>query len=71
MANAPSFRDSEEREISRGGKATAMWIAGLAIVLIAGGVSLAVGLRRHVSPPQRPGTTSATTTADETKPPSP
>jgi hypothetical protein len=71
MAKAPHFKDSEEREISRGGKATALWAVGLAIAVVAGGVSLAVGLRRHVSPPQRPGTTSATSTTDQAKPPSP
>jgi len=62
---------SEEREISRGGKATALWTLGVAIAVIAGGVTLAVGLRRHVAPPERPGTTSATNTAGEVKPPSP
>jgi hypothetical protein len=71
MAKEPPFKDAEEREISRGGKATAFWTIGLAVALMAGGVALAIGLRQHVSPPARPGTTSATTTAGETKPPSP
>ena len=71
MANEKGFKDSEEREISRGGKGTALWTIGLAIALIAGGVALAMGLRDHVSPPARPGTTSATSTAGESKPPSP
>lgn len=71
MANEPSFKDDEEREISRGGKGTALWTVGLTIALVAGGVALALGLRDHVSPPARPGTTSATTTAGEAKPPSP
>ncbi len=71
MANVPGPRDSEEHEISRGGKATALWTLGLAIALIAGGVSLAVALRRHAPPPERPGTTSATNTANQVQPPSP
>jgi hypothetical protein len=71
MANVSGFKDKEEREISRGGKGTALWTLGLAVVLIAGGVMLAIGLRRHAPPPQRPGTTSATNTAGEAMPPSP
>ena len=71
MANQPHFKDAEEREISRGGKATAIWTLSLALFLIAGGVAASVFLRQYVSPPARPGTTSATTTAGEVKPPSP
>jgi len=71
MSNDGNFKDAEEREISRGGKPTAMLMLGLAVVVIAGGVALAMGLQRHVAPPQRPGTTSASTPAGETKPPSP
>jgi hypothetical protein len=71
MATQPSFKDDEEREISRGGKATAIWTMSLALFVIAGGVALAILMRPHVSPPTRPGTTSATTTAGESKPPSP
>jgi hypothetical protein len=71
MASEPKFKDPEEREISRGGRATALWIMGLAVFVIAGGLALAMGLRHYVSPPARPGTTSATTTANEVQPPSP
>lgn len=70
MAKA-QFRDDEEREISRGGKATALWSMGLALFVIAGGTALAIMMRDHAPPPTRPGTTSATTTAGETKAPSP
>jgi hypothetical protein len=65
------FKDDEEREISRGGKSTAIWTMGLAVVMIAGGVAAALGLRHYVSPPARPGTTNGTTSAGEQKPPSP
>ena len=71
MATQPHFKDDEERDISRGGKATAIWTMALALFFIAGGIALAVGLRHFVSPPNRPGTTSGTTTAGEVKPPSP
>jgi hypothetical protein len=43
----------------------------LALFVIAGGVALAMVMRPHVSPPARPGTTSATTTAGEPRAPSP
>jgi len=65
------FKNAEEREISRGGKATAIWTMSIALFVIAGGIALAMELRQYVSPPARPGTTSATTTAGEAKPPSP
>ena len=65
------FKNAEEREISRGGKATAIWTMSIALFVIAGGIALAMELRQYVSPPTRPGTTSATTTAGEVKPPSP
>jgi len=65
------FKNAEEREISRGGKATAIWTMSIALFVIAGGIALAMELRQYVSPPARPGTTSATTTAGESKPPSP
>lgn len=71
MATQARFQNDEEREISRGGKATAIWTMSLALFVVAGGVALAIVLREHVSPPARPGTTSATTTAGETVPPSP
>gem|GEM_PF-5772008 len=71
MAKAPHFKDAEEREISRGGKSTAIWTMALAVFVIAGGLALAMQLRKVVSPPARPGTTSATTTAGAEKPPSP
>jgi hypothetical protein len=71
MATQAQFRDDQEREISRGGRATAIWTMSLALFVIAGGVALAIVMRQHVSPPARPGTTSATTTASETAPPSP
>ena len=71
MATQPSFKNDEERDISRGGKATAIWAMSLALFVIAGGVALAMVMRPHVSPPARPGTTSATTTAGEPRPPSP
>jgi hypothetical protein len=71
MANEPRFKNAEEQEIARGGKATALWTVSLALLLIAGGVALTLVLREYVSPPARPGTTSATTTAGEVKPPSP
>ena len=69
--STPHFKDDEERQIARGGKATAIWTLGIAVVVIAGGLVLAIGLRQYVHPPARPGTTSGTTTANETKPPSP
>jgi hypothetical protein len=71
MATEPKFKDAEEREIARGGRATAIWTMSIALFVIAGGLALAIQLRHFVSPPARPGTTSATTTAGETKPPSP
>lgn len=71
MANAPQFKDAEEREISRGGKATAIWTMSLALFVVAGGIALAAGLRQVVHPPTRPGTTSGTTSAGNTQPPSP
>lgn len=71
MANEPQFKDAEEREIARGGKNTAIWTLTLAVIFIVGGVALAFQLRKIVSPPARPGTTSATTTAGEVKPASP
>jgi hypothetical protein len=71
MATHASFHSDEEREISRGGKATAIWTMSLALFVIAGGVALAIVMREHAPPPARPGTTSATTTAGEVKPPSP
>lgn len=71
MTNPGTFKDSEEREISRGGKATALWTLGISVVVVAGGIALALGLQRHAPPPERPGTTSATTPAGEVKPPSP
>ncbi len=67
----PQFKNAEEREISRGGKSTAVLTLSIAAIVIVGGVALAAGIRKYVSPPERPGTTSATTTAGETKPPSP
>lgn len=67
----PHFKDDEERQIARGGKATAVWTVGLALFVISGGLVLAIALRQYVHPPARPGTTSGTTTAGETKPPSP
>ena len=71
MAKEPHFKDAEEREISRGGKTTALWTMAIAVFVIAGGLVLALELRKVVSPPARPGTTSATTTAGQEKPPSP
>lgn len=71
MGTEPKFRDEHERDVSRGGKGTAIVTWTLAIVVIAGGVTLAMALRRVAPPPQRPGTTSATTTAGELRPPSP
>lgn len=71
MASEQKFKDAEEREISRGGKATAIWTVSIALFVIAGGIALALELQRYVSPPARPGTTSATTTAGQAKPPSP
>jgi hypothetical protein len=71
MNSEPHFKDAEEREISRGGKPTALWTMALAVFFVAGGIGLAVLLRQHVSPPARPGTTSASTTAGAPQPPSP
>ena len=71
VAKQPDFKDAEEREISRGGKATAIWVMALAVFVIAGGLVLALELKKVVSPPARPGTTSATTTAGQELPPSP
>jgi hypothetical protein len=71
VAKEPQFKDAEEREIARGGKNTAVWTLALAVIFIVGGVALAIQLRKVVSPPARPGTTSATTTAGEVKPASP
>jgi hypothetical protein len=71
VAKEPYFKDDEEREISRGGKATAIWTMAIALFVIVGGLVLALQLQKVVSPPARPGTTSATTTAGQEKPPSP
>jgi hypothetical protein len=71
MANAPEFRDDEEREISRGGRGTAIVTWTLAAVAIAVGFSVAMALRHQSPPPARPGTTGGTTTASATEPPSP
>lgn len=67
----PHFKDAEERDISRGGKNTAIVVTTVAVVVIAGGVALAAGIRQYVSPPERPGTTTGTTQTGEKKPPSP
>lgn len=67
----PHLKDAEERTISRGGKNTAILTLSIAAAVILGGIALAAGIRQYVSPPPRPGTTSATTSADEQKPPSP
>jgi hypothetical protein len=71
MTQEPHFKDAEEREISRGGKNTVIVILSVAAVVIVGGIALAAGIRQYVSPPERPGTTSGTTSAGEKKPPSP
>lgn len=71
MATNARFRDDEEREISRGGKSTAIWIMSIALIVMAGGAALAVVMRQDAPAPMRPGQTSATTTAGEVKPPSP
>ncbi|HYQ25843.1 MAG TPA: hypothetical protein VER04_01450 [Polyangiaceae bacterium] len=71
MATQPHFKDDEEREISRGGKATAIWTMSIALFVIAGGLLAAVEIRQFVSPPARPGTTNGTTPSGESKPPSP
>lgn len=71
MANTPEIRDTREPHDARGGKGTAIVTWTLAVIVIAGGFVLAMALRRTVEPPVRPGTTSATTTAGEEKPPSP
>jgi hypothetical protein len=71
MQPEPKFKDDEEREISRGGKATAIWTVSLVVALMVVGVVVALGLRHYVSPPPRPGTTSATTTAGQPQAPSP
>ncbi len=65
------FDSEEERVISRGGKSTAIWAMALTLFVVAGGVALAMVMREHVSPPSRPGTTSATNQAGDVKPPSP
>jgi hypothetical protein len=67
----PQFKDREERDLSRGGKNTAILTLSVAAAVIVGGIALAAGIRQYVSPPERPGTTSGTTSAGETKPPSP
>lgn len=71
MTASAHFKNDEEREISRGGKGTAIWTLSIGLFVIAGGIALATLIKGYVSPPARPGTTSATTTAGETKPPSP
>lgn len=72
MAQTAHFKNAEEREISRGGKSTAIWALSLALFFTAGGIVVAMLLRDNfVSPPARPGTTSATTTAGDAKPPAP
>ena len=71
MTSAHHLKDSEERQISRGGKGTALWIIGLTVFFVAGGIAVATSLRQYVSPPARPGTTTATTPSGEVKPPSP
>lgn len=71
MANEPKFKDAEEREIARGGRPTAFLTVGLMLFVVLAGLALMTLIRRHVYPPARPGTTSATTTAGVVKPPSP
>jgi len=71
MTRADQVKNDEERELSRGGKGTAIAVLTLTVVTLAGGLALAMVLRRHVSPPPRPGSTSATTSAGVVKPPSP
>ena len=71
MATRPHFKDDEEREIARGGKATAIWTMAIALFVIASGLLLAVELRHIISPPARPGTTNAVTTNGEHPAPSP
>jgi hypothetical protein len=71
MTPEPHFKDAEERDLSRGGKNTVIVILSVAAAVIVGGIALAAGVRQYVSPPERPGTTSGTTSAGETKPPSP
>lgn len=66
MANAPHFKDDEEREISRGGKATAIWTLALALFVISGGIAAIVGFRHIDSSHPLPGSA-----AEKTKTPSP
>jgi hypothetical protein len=67
----PHFKDAEERDLSRGGKNTAILTLSVAAAVIVGGIALAAGIRQYVAPPERPGTTNGTTSAGEQKPPSP
>lgn len=72
MAHAAHDKSVGERELSRGGKSAGIWLMSLALFCIAFAIAATVVIRDNiVSPPARPGTTSATTTAGETKPPSP
>ena len=66
-----TFKNSEEREISRGGKATAIWILCIGLFTIGFGVLATTIIRDHVSPPARPGTTPGITSAGERQEPSP
>src|ERR1041384_4024600 len=65
----PHFKDDEEREISRGGKNTAIFTLGVAAVVIVGGVALAAGIRQYGSPPGRPRSTSGNNSAGRHKTP--
>lgn len=65
------FKNDEEREISRGGRATAIWILCIGLFMISFGILGASLIREHVSPPARPGTTPGITSAGERQAPSP
>jgi hypothetical protein len=74
MPHVPTSSDDKERELARGGKATAIWTLSLALFVVAGAIALAVGLRSVVSPPTRPGAArdaAVPASTSQSAPPSP
>jgi hypothetical protein len=63
--------DPVERELSRGGKNTAIFTWIVAVMVISIGTVLALALRHYWYPPARPGSTNGVTTSGAVKPGSP
>jgi hypothetical protein len=68
MATNPQLMDDEEREISRGGKNTAIWTVCLALALISAFVAAVIGYRTMVDQTARPHTTPPPTPAGANEP---